>query len=547
MKKVLVIFRIVCILVSILAFIIQPIHTTKPVRASVSRIPAAGALWYVEPNGDGALPCLANDPCNFNRAYSNSTAGDILLFRYGTYHQADMGYSLPYPWFMIWLQGKTTHLYGGWDGDPTAGSNPTLDPIAYQSILNGENSRRVITITGAANTSTVAGFLISSGDAEDALNDHCNAMGISSAACGGGIYIYESSPNIHDNIFSFNNAVYSSLTLDGVGGAIYANASPELVISENWIIGNMANKQNGNGYGGGIHLYNCGADIEVSDNIIEYNNAATAAHTGWGAGAVIDFTEGVQLLGNQFHGNNSLGSGTMLGSALVSTMSILTINDNHFYDNVNGYVISLNTSAGSMARNIINNPAAKYGLYINGGEPRGELIVINNIIANHDWGNILLIGNASNHADTAFYFNTVASFLGNDSSNGVIIGNYVDMLFTHGIVANHWLGFKNNSHTIGDITINYNLMFSNDLSNYDGFAATDTFNGDPKFINFIDTSAANFHIKMLSAARDKGPGFGGLNNDIDYQVRPNPPYGMMNAADLGADEFWGWYLPIIKK
>jgi hypothetical protein len=536
---------LICMLCVVMFISLAAGSPTGSALASQPASIAAPSYWYVEPGGNGSLPCLASDPCVFASAYASSANGDKIIFKEGTYHKNNMGWPMGLS-YLIWLESKTTHIYGGWDGDPAAGSNPTLDPVNHQSILNGEHTTRVINVTGAGNTSTIAGFLITAGNAEDALNTHCDAMGISTGACGGGIYIYEASPNVHDNTFSFNNAVYSDAALDGVGGAIYANASPALVIAENWIIGNAANYGVGDGYGGGLHLYDCGPDVEVRDNILEFNNATTSTYTGWGAGAVIDFS-GAQVLRNHFNHNNALGSEVIFGSTLKSTMSDLTLNDNQFTDNSLGDVISLNTTIGSMQRNLINNPEAYYGLSIWGGKPRGELIVINNMIVNQRWGNITISGIESNLADAVFYYNTVASATGGDSTNGVIVGDYADLFFTHGIVANHWYGFNNSSHSIGTVTIDSNLMYSNDLSNYDGFIATNTFSGDPKFVSIVNTSAANFHIGANSAARDKGMGFGGLNLDIDGQVRPNPLNGMLNAADLGADEFWGWFMPLIKK
>ncbi len=538
------------VIVSLISVILFDAYSSiDPTSASYRPVPSAPRYWYVEPSGDGPLPCLASNPCHFANAYASSVIGDIIIFKQGTYHQDDMGWPADLG-YLIWLESKTTHIYGGWDGDPTAGVNPTLDPLNYQSILNGGYTTRIINVTGGSNTSTIAGFLITAGNGENALNTHCDAMGISTGACGGGVYIYEASPNIHDNIFSFNNAVYSDADLDGVGGAIYANASPSLVISENWIIGNSASNGVGEGYGGGIHLYNCGPSVEVSDNIIQSNNATSSAYTGWGAGAVIDFT-GAQVLRNQFISNNLVGSENLSGSALKSTMSTLTINDNQFVDNSHGTVLVLNSSVASLNRNTLNNPEALYGLYINGGAPRGTVVATNNIIANHTDGNIILLGNETNYAEAVFYYTTIAFTSTGTEDRGVVVADYVNASFYHGIVANQYYGFKSSGHEHGLIYLDTNLLYNNN-TNYDTFTAGTfeahyTSGGNPDFINSVFTSDANFHIGPNSAARDKGMGFGGLNTDIDGQVRPNPPHGMMNAADLGADEFWGWFLPLIRK
>ena len=521
-----------------------------PVGATYGPAPKADELWYVEPGGDGSLPCLASDPCNFAMAYASSASGDIIIFKQGTYHQDDMGWpgNLGY---LIWLESKTTHIYGGWDGDPGATTNPTLDPDLYQSILTGGNSTRVINVTGASNTSIISGFLITSGNAEDALNTHCTGGGIVNGACGGGIYIYGSSPTIDNNTFSFNNAVYSDAVLDGAGGAIYANASPSLTITNNWIIGNAANRQFGDGYGGGIHLYDCGENIVVNDNIFQSNFGAQDTYVSRGGAAVIDYVDGATLSRNQFKNNNAFGSIVTLGSAMMSTMSNLTINDNQFLDNSHGYVLALNSSVAFLNRNTLNNPEALYGLYINGGAPRGTTVATNNIIANHLNGNIILLGNETNYAETVFYYTTIAFTSTGTDDRGVVVADYVNASFYHGIVANQYYAFKSSGHEHGLIYLDTNLLYGN-TTNFDTFTAGTfeahyTSGGDPDFINPVFTGNANFHIGPNSAARDIGPGFGGLNTDIDGQVRPNPSHDLMNAADLGADEFWGWFLPILMK
>ena len=189
--------------------------------------PDAVRFWYVEPAGDGGMPCLASNPWNFNTAYVASEAQNLIIMRNGTYYQADMGYSIPYPSSMISLESKTTHLFGSWDGDPTATLYPVFNPVIHPSIINGSNTYRPITITGVDNASLIYGFRITAGLGESALNTlACSGFGASAEPrCGGGIYVDGASPIIQSNQIWLNYAVDTGDPETGLGGGIFAGGS----------------------------------------------------------------------------------------------------------------------------------------------------------------------------------------------------------------------------------------------------------------------------------------------------------------------------------
>jgi hypothetical protein len=546
MKKTIVSFLIA----SIFSTLLQLPEMIKPAQADSLRSPSGGYYRYVEPNGDGPFAtCPKDNPCHFNNAFTFAMMGDWLVFKQGTYNVNSMGYVDPtFMHEVIRLQNKSVTLIGGWDGDPTLGEETVIDPGLYETILDGEGNNRGITILGSAGYSwTISGFKFINGDATNSVNTDYTALGASPTAfCGGGIYIHNAdSVTLKSNTFTNNHASEDPAT-HGAGGAIFAYQTDLLNISDNVIYGNLANSNDGPGLGGAIFLHHCDSSAVIIDHNAIYDNNSAIGHTGWASGLLLANVDGAIVQNNLISNNNSLGLPTNRGSALLMQASKATVHNNQFLDNHSSSVIYLSGSATNLSGNVINNPEAVYGLWINSGASMGEVVATNNIIANHLIYNLNIQGYSYDYADVDFYHTTVASSSTSASSQGFNIAGYVNGFFTHGIVANQSYGFHDDSFIDGSITIEYNLMHNN-TNNYHSFSATNSFSGDPRFANSTNTSNADFHITFLSAARDKGPGYGGLNVDIDGQVRPNPLHGMLIACDLGADEFWGWFLPMISK
>jgi hypothetical protein len=123
-------------------------------------------------------------------------------------------------------------------------------------------------------------------------------------------------------------------------------------------------------------------------------------------------------------------------------------------------------------------------------------------------------------------------------------------LFSHGIVADQYYGFKNEGHVNGTILIGYHLMYDDyypygDDGVDEGFGYVYGYEGDPKF---IDPVGGDYHIQLNSAARDLGPGKISITDDFDRQRRPNNTLGWSYPADLGADEYClPRYFPFIRK
>ncbi len=156
------------------------------------------------------------------------------------------------------ISGKNMTL-GSWfltTGDTT---------YIQQTILNGSNTGRVISIDGISESARISGFTIKNGrsvagsairitecvlqvDHVDVLNN-TSECGSNQYAQGGGIACYSSTLTISDFSLSNNRALCTTPPVNPEGGAIYASAS-EIHLIKGKIIDNYAN------LGGGVYLTN---------------------------------------------------------------------------------------------------------------------------------------------------------------------------------------------------------------------------------------------------------------------------------------------------
>jgi hypothetical protein len=512
-------------------------------QSFLPRSPGAALTFFIKPEVDPAATCAKNDPCDFHKALLGTLTGDTLIFMEGTYTMASMGYTV-IPRELISFSDKSVTLYGGWDGDPTLGVAPVIDP--KKSILDGENLYRIMTMRGPANQTVIEGFTIRYGYAETAINEDCHASsGIGVPACGGAIYVDQgSSPTIQNNLI-ISNVALNKDGRTGIGGGIYAYGSPAIKILDNEIYANSASSSLSRGLGGAIYLNTCEGAPKIMGNNFWFNRAALSPFFGEGATIGVENSETVTISGNLFYMNNLDGNSNLNGTAIISLSSSLNILDNIFGENVNGSVVFLQDSSTNMQRNNLDNPDANYGLEIE----RGDAFVANNIIVEHKSSNVDVFGSTEGIAYVSFFFNTVAFSGTAGADHGYVIGDYVIGVFSHGIVANQTQGFYSSLVT-GSLEIGYNLMHNNYL-NYGGNLGSTgyihhTFSGDPLFVN---PANGNYHIQFYSAARDKGPGDLAVEDDIDHQRRPNASTtGWPNPADLGADEYClPRYFPFIRR
>ncbi len=213
-----------------------------------------------------------------------SVDGDVVLVEPGTYFEN------------LYLNGKNIVLCSNY----FMTSNPAF--IA-STIIDGSNAGRVITINNYENSSCqVIGLTIQHG------NSTVPWTPVETDG-GGGIFILDSSPQIHNCIIQNNQSsgfggglsLYGSLssakvmnctiqnnTADSFGGGVFmGDCSPDATIVNCIITGNTNTNNNGfNGGGGGVNLYHSGK----LENCLITNNSAPNSPVG-GGGVQCDWAD----------------------------------------------------------------------------------------------------------------------------------------------------------------------------------------------------------------------------------------------------------------
>ncbi len=250
---------------------------------------------FVRAGGSGGW-CLQDDPCGsiqYAIEQSEPGNGDTIYVAQGTYTGTGGA--------VITITRPIT-LYGGWDG--AAGGPVHCDPEMYPAVLDGEGERRVVYI-GNNIVARLEGLVIARGNAGHAPV---------SAGYGGGIYSFQATPILINNLIT-GNVAYTGTRIGGGGGGIDIALPPgTVVISGNRMIFNVASTIT-RGTGGGMNLL-LAPGAQVVNNLILSNTAALSAPYGYGGGITIDSgSDGSLLQGNQVRGNIALGQGGGNGQA----------------------------------------------------------------------------------------------------------------------------------------------------------------------------------------------------------------------------------------
>ncbi|HZD57987.1 MAG TPA: right-handed parallel beta-helix repeat-containing protein [Anaerolineales bacterium] len=239
---------------------------------------AAPGQLFVKPNGTGTL-CTQAQSCALGTALGKALQGDSIYLAQGTYTGSGGA---------VVALAKSLSLYGGWDGVPTGAIK--RDPKTYESILDGQDQRRVISISGAISP-LIDGFTITRG--RDSL--------------GGGIYSSNASPVISNNVIKSNVALLN-------GGGIYTSLGSPL-ITANTITSNSAV------YGGGLNS----------------NDGDVTFHGNYVAGNQADYGGGLNVIRSTFTGTanrivDNHGSSTWIvsgsqGGQMLAANNVLANND----------------------------------------------------------------------------------------------------------------------------------------------------------------------------------------------------------------------------
>jgi hypothetical protein len=370
--------------------------------------PVAAADQCVHPTGAGG--CLTSIQAAINAA----SGGDTIRVVQGTYTENI-------------VINKDVVIEGGYQDQNLA----TRDPNLYRTTINGGGAGVVISITNSADP-TIDGFTITGGDGSG------NVYGGSPDSGGGGIFIWEATALIRNNIISgnvgsqigdttglgggilvisstnpvriYNNVIQAnvaqSVTLVasvpisiGVGGGIAIGDASSAIITGNQVISNVALRadqppQDTWSGAGGIAFW--GDEITIDGNTIQGNTGNEAGGDGGGGGIALFRGEVATVTNNSILKNTAAisGGGADGGGIRASNVQTLKLTGNWVMSNT-GIVTATGTISDASAF------AGGGGVLIEGGGAPDTMLTVQ---ANHIIGNVAVqvmsaSGTAQGHAE----------------------------------------------------------------------------------------------------------------------------------------------------
>jgi hypothetical protein len=467
-----------------------------------------GADLFVNPDFFGV--CSRADPCKPHTALIMAVPGDTIYFKYGTYKGEPLA-------TQVIQVTKEITLRGGWDGSATG--DLICNPEANPTLLDGEDSRRVVRISGSTSDNPViSGFTIINGNATGLIN---NCSGSGAQGCGGGIFVSQAGARILNNK----------------------------------ILNNKALAPNGIGYGGGIHLEGTVGAI-IRGNLFEGNQAQTSNFVGGGGLSILGSTTyNTSIIHNQFIKNRGFfGSAVWAedqeslfisdnflekneGPSVLFVSGVSTISRNRFQNHQNSTAVSLGSYGGTFDGNILIDN--KIGISITGGAlPAPRLS--NNIIKTSESQAIIAQGIGPNPLNMNLEHNTLVG-AGTGAAISIPGNQYVALSMTNNIISGFSTGVENLGYPSATVTACNTLFDLNIATPGMNVYFHNSLTGNPAF---IDPGTHDYHIQIYSAAKDAGSLDFLAVKDIDGDPRP-----IGSAPDIGADEYQPLmlYLPLINK
>ncbi|MDM8520310.1 PKD domain-containing protein [Anaerolineales bacterium HSG6] len=382
----------------------------------------AGGPLCVSPDGNDNGNCDCSDTFQHcrgvERAMGFASNGDTIRVAEGNYGASQPKLTEMGTEALIDIDKEVT-LEGGWNSDFTS-----RDSSRYETtILDGENNRRVIYITGDI-TPTIDGFLITQG----------------SANYGGGIYVLDSHPIIKNSTVANSQAINFNNQTSG-GGILLYNADYTQILSST--IHNNKALYNGGGIGITKDSSNLlFQNVKVTDN---QASISTLTPSNYGGGGIY-FNEDentllsvvlrdVTITGNSVANGQDYGGLYLMGQG--ATLQDVVIQENSADDEYGGFYINGDDVSLSNVQVISNSSVGDYsGGYLDSENAMlSNITIINNITPReyaglHVQGNNLTLSQVliqSNRAGTnTSYSYGGLSIVGNNAnlSNVTIDNNY---------------------------------------------------------------------------------------------------------------------------
>lgn len=504
------------VLAAILIFLAP---SSQPARADLGTL-------CVAPGGIGCDVGVCGSACyaSVQAAVDAALTGDEIRVAAGTYTgvQAQDGMT------QTVLISKTVTLRGGYNSDLT-----DWDPEIYTTTLDAQGQGRVVSIVGSFITPTLEGFVITGGDATSITLNCPTILGVSDG-CGGGVFVFQSSPIIVNNIVTNNVAGVSLGAHAANGGGLCLSYASGSVISGNQIISNTASL-GARGAGGGLILNYPYGVMMSSNRVIE--NTATKHSTLAGSGGGIAITgsgAAATIQDNLIESNRTNGSGVGFGAAIYHWYGSSHIQSNQIVGNTGTHAVYLGGYEARFESNQVLDNHTSIGVVLENGGLSSPTLV-NNIIARSGDESLSFSSYSGAPLTVTLIHNTL---VGSGTGYGVFMETgYVNLALTNTIVASHTWGITNTYPTSSTVNADHTLFWVN---THDGIIGTNPIYGDPAF---LDSGTKNYHLAPDSAAIDAGV-LTAETLDIDSNPRP-----LGTAPDIGADEA-AWreiFLPLVMR
>lgn len=506
----------------------------EPVRAMAS--------LYVSPTGTGTDCSMAN-PCSLQYAVEvKAMSNDVVFVQSGTY-TADAPSDL-----QVIEITKNLTLIGRcqWSG---GSSNCGLHNP--ESILDGENMRRVIVIRGALTdpiSVDMEGFRIVDGNAYGINVAECStSYGPTVSGCGGGVFAhYTSSLNFSENIFWGNHAANDPAgTGSSLGGGLYIDEAGTVFLTDNTFTNNVA-ALTWDGMGGGIYAESVSNYISVYDSMFFGNIASSGSSHSYGVSiSLFDITGGTHILNNFFELNGVLGIAARGGALFADTVGIFQFGRNTIISNTANSMVEVRDDNASpviyITRNYIWGNTLSWALIWLEGH--FSTYIVNNMVGVLEPGreacggatyDVYLYGHGPSQSSATLWHNTLAS-----AHAGIMSAGYVTAYVENNIISHQdTVGIDYEPWSPSAIFVTDTNLFFDNADN--GLVGNNPIYGDPLY---TDITLGDLHLNLGSAAIDQG---GATTTTLDQEGDPRPIGSGPTPYDLGADEFGLWFfMPMI--